>query len=125
MSDASDDDDAIWLTVESHKGIGGMYTYCGRGSRQALERWRRGELRGALTLEHTYWIEEDVDTGRRSPVVVGRHPSFRHGTGVVHLSAATIVLIMELRHPEPGVLDPEGGRVVHLGAIRDLRHDND
>lgn len=122
MSDVADDDE-IWLTVESHKGVAAMYTYCGRASRQSLELWRRGELRGALTLKSTYWVEEDVDTGKRSAVVVGRHPSFRHGTGVVHLAVDTIVLIMELRHPDAGVIDVESGQVVRLGAVRDSRND--
>lgn len=114
-------DEEVWLSVESHKGIGGMYTYCGKASREDLDRWRRGELHGALTLRSTYWVEEDVDTGRRSPVVVGRHPSFRNGTGVVHLAASTIVLVMELRHPDLGVVDTESGQVVRLGAVREPR----
>ncbi|MCB9614146.1 MAG: hypothetical protein H6721_31375 [Sandaracinus sp.] len=121
MSDVADDE--VWLTVESHKGIGGMYTYCGLGSRDELDRWRRGELRGALTLKRTYWVEEDTETGRRMPIVVGRHTSFRHGTGTVYLAAETIVLVMEMHHPDPGVLDGEEAQVVRLGAVRESRQE--
>ncbi|MBX3251773.1 MAG: hypothetical protein KF901_31635 [Myxococcales bacterium] len=118
-----EDGEETWALVETHKGIGGIYTYTGRVLRADLEAWRRGELRGALTLRSAYWIEEDADTGRRAPVVVGRHPSFRNGNGVMHIAAPTVILVMELRAPDPGVLDTEsGGRVVRLGAIREPRH---
>ena len=56
-----------------------------------------------------------------TPIVVGRHTSFRHGTGVLHLAADTVVVVMELRTPDPGVLEGEAAQVLRLGAVRGPR----
>ena len=107
-----------WVIVETHKGVGQVFSYRGIVGREHLDAWRRGELRGALTLESAYWIEEDPDTGRNVPVVVGRHPGFRNGTGTLHLAVETVMVVMELRSPDPGVLEGTDAQVLRIGAVR-------
>jgi len=112
------DEERVWVIAECTKGVGQIFSYRGTVERSALDSWARGELRGALTLTQAYWLDEDPDTGRLSPVVVGRHASFRNGTGVLHLAVDTVVVVMELRSPDPGVLEGEGAQVLRLGAVR-------
>lgn len=107
-----------WVIVETHKGVGQVFSYRGIVQRAHLEAWCRGELRGAFTIESAYWVEEDPDTGRNVPVVVGRHPSFRNGTGTLHLAVDTVMVVMELRSPDPGVLDGADAQVLRIGAVR-------
>ena len=116
-----EDDDGVWAIVETHKNVGAIFTYRGKIRRSDLEAWREGTLGGALTLRQAYWVDEDPDTGRVTPIVVGRHTSFRHGTGVLHLAADTVVVVMEIRTPDPGVLEGEAAQVLRLGAVRGPR----
>ena len=112
---ASNDDD-VWVVVETHKGVGAVFSYRGMTTRDELDAWVQGELSGALTLRSAYWLDED--NGRLMPVVVGRHGEFRNGTGILHLAADTIVIVMELRAPDAGILDDKPGQVFQLGAVR-------
>ncbi len=111
-------DEETWVIVETHKGVGQVFSYRGTLRRDELDAWARGELRGALTLRNAYWIEEDPETGRNAPVVVGRHPSFRNGTGILHLPVDTVMVVMELRAPDPGVLEGADAQVLRIGAVR-------
>ena len=106
----------VWVVVETHKGVGAVFSYRGRVRRADLDAWADGELAGALTLRSAYWLDED--NGRLVPVVVGRHGEFRNGTGILHLAADTIVIVMELRSPDTGVLEDSPGRVFQLEAVR-------
>ena len=108
--------DDVWVVVETHKGVGAVFSYRGKVTRDELDAWVAGELSGAISLRSAYWLDED--NGRLIPVVVGRHGEFRNGTGILHLAADTIVIVMELRAPDPGVLEELPGRVFQLGAIR-------
>ena len=110
--------DETWVIVETHKGVGQVFSYRGTIRREHLDAWCRGELRGALTLQNAYWVEEDPDTGRSVAVVVGRHPSFRNGTGTLHLAVDTVMVVMELRAADPGVLDGTDAQVLRIGAVR-------
>lgn len=114
----TDTDERVWVIAECTKGVGQIFSYRGTVSRAALDAWTRGELQGAFTLHQAYWLDEDLETGRLVPVVVGRHASFRNGTGVLHLAADTIVVVMELRSPDPGVLEAEDAQVLRIGAVR-------
>ncbi|MEM1416846.1 MAG: hypothetical protein AAGH15_18255 [Myxococcota bacterium] len=123
MSEAeSGDDGARWVVVETHKGIREVFSYRGRAASADVEAWRRGELHGALRLEQCYWIEPDPDTGKLTPVVIGRTASeeFRMANGTLHLAADTIVVIMELRGPDPGV-EGEAAPVYQLGSVRESK----
>ena len=122
MSEESAQDGTCWVVVETHKGIREVFSYRGRAAAADVEAWRRGELRGALRLEQCYWIEPDTDSGKLTPVVIGRTTSeeFRMATGTLHLSAETIVVIMELRGPDPGV-EGEAAPVYQLGSVRDSK----
>ena len=71
----------VWVIVETHKNIGQLFSYRGVLSREELEAWSAGTLKGALTLRRVYWIDEDLESGRRTPIVVGRHEAFRNGNG--------------------------------------------
>ncbi len=108
--------DDVWVVVETHKGVGAVFSYRGKTRRADLDAWVAGELQGALTLRSAYWLDED--NGRLVPVVVGRHGEFRNGTGTLHLLASTIVIMMELRAPDPGLLEDSPGRVFQLEAVR-------
>ncbi len=110
----------VWVIVETTKGVGQIFSYRGTVDRRALEAWTTGTLEGALTLEEAYWLEEDA-SGRAQPIVVGRHPGFRNGTGVLHLHVATVMVVMELRSPDPGVLAGENAQVLSIGAVRGPR----
>ncbi|MBO6933573.1 MAG: hypothetical protein JJ863_01315 [Deltaproteobacteria bacterium] len=109
-------EDGVWVVVETHKGVGAVFSYRGLTSRDELDAWVQGELAGALTLRSAYWLDED--NGRLMPVVVGRHGEFRNGTGTLHLAADTIVIVMELRAPDAGILEEKPGQVFQLGAVR-------
>ncbi|MAQ18942.1 MAG: hypothetical protein CMN30_29615 [Sandaracinus sp.] len=106
----------VWVVVETHKGVGAVFSYRGKVTRGEVDAWVAGELRGAISLRSAYWLDED--NGRLVPVVVGRHGEFRNGTGILHLAADTIVIMMELRAPDAGVLDDLPGQVFQLGAVR-------
>ncbi|MEO0326579.1 MAG: hypothetical protein AAF447_26770 [Myxococcota bacterium] len=120
MSETSAQDGTCWVVVETHKGIREVFSYRGRAAARDVEAWRRGELRGALRLAQCYWIEPDADSGKLAPVVIGRTTTeeFRMATGTLHLAAETIVVIMELRGPDPGV-EGEAAPVYQLGSVRD------
>lgn len=108
--------DDVWVVVETHKGVGAVFSYRGKVTRAELDAWVDGQLQGALSLRSAYWLDED--NGRLVPVVVGRHGEFRNGTGTLHLLASTIVIMMELRAPDAGVIDESSGRVFQLEAVR-------
>ncbi len=105
----------VWVILECHKGVGQIFTYRGQISREDLDAWERGELIGAVKLKSTYWFEEDR-SGRAFAAVVGKQSGFRNGTGVLYVKADTVVVIMEMRAPDPGVLDDEPAQVVQLGS---------
>jgi len=108
--------DDVWVVVETHKGVGAVFSYRGKTTRKELDDWVAGELEGAISLRSAYWLDED--NGRLVPVVVGRHGEFRNGTGTLHLLAETIVIMMELRAPDAGVIEESPGRVFQLEAVR-------
>ncbi len=114
----TDADERVWVIAECTKGVGQIFSYRGTVSRATLDAWALGELRGAFTLHRAYWLDEDLETGRLVPVVVGRHTNFRNGTGVLHLAADTVVVVMELRSPDAGVLEGEDAQVLRIGAVR-------
>ncbi|MEM9069301.1 MAG: hypothetical protein AAGE52_12380 [Myxococcota bacterium] len=112
-----DEEDRVWVIVETTKAVGQIFSYRGTVSREDLDAWSRGHLQGALTLNQAYWLDED-DAGRLMPIVIGRHGGFRNGTGVLHLAIATVVVVMELRSPDVGVLEGEKAQVLRIGAVR-------
>jgi len=120
VSEAEEDVEERWVIVETTKGIGQIFSYRGRMKTEDLRAWQRGELKGALTLRHTYWLEEDPQGGVGS-FVVGRRGDFKNGTGVTHVAAGTVAVIMELRAPDPGVVDTDSGQVFQLGPVRDSK----
>lgn len=106
----------VWVVIETHKGVGAIYSYRGKLTRGEIDAWVAGELQGAISLRSAYWVNEE--NGRRVPVVIGRHGGSRNGTGILHIAADTIVIVMELRAPDAGVLDDLPGQVVQLDAVR-------
>lgn len=110
------DDEWTWAVVETHKGVQDVFSYRGRLARADLEAWRKGELQGALTIRDLYWLESEG--GKIVPHVVGRRGEFRNATGTLHVAASTIVVVMELRAPEAGVMEEEPGPVLRLAPSR-------
>lgn len=100
----------VWVVVETHKGVGEMFSYRGRTTRDAFESWKAGTLEGTLPLSDAYWMEQRG--GQIVPYVVGRRGDYKNATGTIHVLASTVMVIMELDAPDAGVTDDENQATV-------------
>ena len=92
MADAED----VWCEVEVLKGAL-VSVYRGRVSAAALEAWRKGELKGALTLNDTYWSYDEGD-GNEGWVVVGATPGpYSRAAGYSMVRADLVLVIVPLK----------------------------
>ena len=107
---AEEDEAHTWAVVETHKGIEDVFSYRGRLKNEQLEAWKKGELKGALTLEHAYWLEQRHN--QVVPYVIGQRGDYRNARGVLHVDASTVSIIIELEGADPGVLEPQPGAPV-------------
>ena len=110
MTDTANENDDVWVVIETHKGVGEVFSYRGRVDRERFELWKEGELNGVLSLHDAYWLEHRGD--RLVPYVVGRSGDYRNARGVIHIEVSTIVIAMELEGADPGVLDEAPGAPV-------------
>lgn len=122
--------DEVWVVVETHKGVGEMFSYRGRTTVAAFEAWKAGTLGGTLPLSDAYWMEQRG--GQIVPYVVGRRGDYKNATGTIHVLASTIMVMMELDGPDAGVTDDDsnatvlslaGGTGRRAGGPRALRND--
>lgn len=102
--------DEVWVVVETHKGVGEMFSYRGRTTRAAFDAWRNGTLTGSLPLADAYWMEQRG--GQVVPYVVGRRGDYKNATGTIHVLASTVMVIMELDGPDAGVTDDDSNATV-------------
>lgn len=91
--------DDVWVEVETNKESGSISSYRGRIQRAALERWFRGDRKGAILVEDVYWTVDDPDEeGGVQYVIPGHTPGpYRNGLGKFYVRADTIVVISLLR----------------------------
>lgn len=103
--------DDVWVVVETHKGVGEMFSYRGRTTAEAFAAWKSGTLNGSLPLSDAYWMEQRPG-GQIVPYVVGRRGDYKNATGTIHVLASTIMVLMELDGPDPGVTDDDSSATV-------------
>jgi hypothetical protein len=88
--------DDVWCEVEVQKGSL-VSVYRGRVARAALEAWRTGEAKGALSIRDVYWPYDDGN-GNEGWVVVGGTPGpYALGEGTLHVKADNVLVVVELR----------------------------
>lgn len=103
--------DEIWVVVETHKGVGEMFSYRGRTTVAAFEGWKDGTLSGTVPLADAYWMEQRPG-GQIVPYVVGRRGDYKNATGTIHVLASTVMVMMELDGPDAGVTDDDSSATV-------------
>lgn len=103
--------DEVWVVVETHKGVGEMFSYRGRTTVAAFEAWKAGTLGGTVPLADAYWMEQRPG-GQIVPYVVGRRGDYKNATGTIHVLASTVMVMMELDGPDAGVTDDDSSATV-------------
>ncbi len=93
---APNSDDDVWCEVEVLKGSL-VSVYRGRLERAALNAWRAGDAKGAISIYDVYWPYDDGQ-GNEGWVVVGGTPGpYALGQGTLHVRAENVLVVVELR----------------------------
>lgn len=92
----ADDEQDLWVELETNKGTKYTSTYRGRIDPKVLEAWAQGELGSrAIRLDDVHW----ADYGEGKPeidTILGREP-FQNFTGTAYFRADTVVTVLVLR----------------------------
>ncbi|MCC7108833.1 MAG: hypothetical protein IT382_06070 [Deltaproteobacteria bacterium] len=111
MSERTPGKDDVWVEMEVLKGTL-VSVYRGRLTGADFEAWRKGELKGAVPLNDTYWSYDEGD-GNEGWVVVGATPGpYASAVGTTWVRAELILVMVPLRdgsERETHKLRPVGG----------------